>query len=69
MYFDNLTIAGILVASAYGLLPLLFGRELWRVAEDGADAERLPGAIPAAAPATAHASRQSNEIPQTAPCA
>jgi hypothetical protein len=65
MHFDNLTIAGVLVASTYGLLPLLFGREFWRVAEDGPDAERLPGAVPA----TAQRSHQSNDIPQTAPCA
>jgi hypothetical protein len=65
MYFDNLTIAGVLVASAYGLLPLLFGREFWRVAEDCADIAQPP----ASAPATVQTSRRSNEIPHTAPCA
>lgn len=34
MYFDNLTIAGILVVALYGLLPLLFGREIIRVEAD-----------------------------------
>jgi hypothetical protein len=34
MYIDNLTIAGILVVASYGLVPLLFRRELLRVTED-----------------------------------
>lgn len=34
MYFDNLTIAGILITAPYTLLPLLFRREILRVRED-----------------------------------
>ncbi len=33
MILDNLSIAGLLIASLYLLLPLLFGKELWRVDE------------------------------------
>jgi hypothetical protein len=33
MILDNLSIVGVLIASLYLLLPLLFGRELWRVDE------------------------------------
>jgi hypothetical protein len=33
MYFDNLTIAGLLALVPYALLPLLFGRETIRVQE------------------------------------
>jgi len=33
MILDNLSIAGLLVAALYLLLPLLFGRETWRVDE------------------------------------
>lgn len=51
MYFDNLTIAGILMVAPYALLPLLFGRELVRVADDQPESpqparvtgENLPG--------------------------
>jgi hypothetical protein len=46
-------------------LPLLFGHEFWRVAEDGAEAGRPQDAVPA----TARSARQPKEIPQTAPCA
>ena len=42
MYFDNLTIAGILVVALYGLLPLLFGREIIRVEEDSGEARPTP---------------------------
>lgn len=35
MILDNLSIVGLLVTSLYLLLPLLFGRELWRVDEAG----------------------------------
>lgn len=65
MYFDNLTIAGVLVAAAYALLPLLFGREFWRVADDDAEAAPLPTATPAAA---AHA-RRAKELARVTPCA
>jgi hypothetical protein len=34
MILDNLSIVGLFVASLYLLLPLLFGKELWRVDED-----------------------------------
>jgi hypothetical protein len=34
MILDNLSIAGLFVASLYLLLPVLFGQELWRVDED-----------------------------------
>jgi predicted histidine transporter YuiF (NhaC family) len=37
MFFDNLSMAGLLVVMPYALLPLLFGREFLRVMEDGAD--------------------------------
>jgi hypothetical protein len=41
MFFDHLSLAGILVVSFYGLLPFLFGKEFFRVdAED----ERRPEA-------------------------
>jgi hypothetical protein len=33
MYFDNLTIAGLIALVPYALLPLLFGRETVRVQE------------------------------------
>lgn len=33
MYFDNLTLAGILMTVPYALLPLLFGQEILRVRE------------------------------------
>jgi hypothetical protein len=51
MYFDNLTIAGITVATVTALLPLLFGREALRVAEEpGSDgrADRPGSARPSA---------------------
>jgi hypothetical protein len=41
MYIDNLTIAGVLIVSAYALLPLLFGREFFRVEDDEADTGSL----------------------------
>jgi hypothetical protein len=34
MYFDNLTIVGLTVASVMALLPLFFGKEMIRVQED-----------------------------------
>ncbi len=34
MYFDNLTIAGLIALVPYALLPLLFGRETVRVQRD-----------------------------------
>ena len=34
MYFDNLTMAGLLTVALYALLPLLFGREMLRVEEE-----------------------------------
>ena len=34
MFFDHLTFAGIAIVSLYGLLPLLFGKELLRVEEE-----------------------------------
>jgi hypothetical protein len=34
MFFDNLTIAGLVAVSFYALLPLLFGKEILRVEED-----------------------------------
>jgi hypothetical protein len=33
MILDNLSVVGLFIASLYLLLPLLFGRELWRVDE------------------------------------
>jgi len=33
MILDTLSIIGLLIASLYLLLPLLFGKELWRVDE------------------------------------
>jgi hypothetical protein len=33
MILDNLSIVGLFVTSLYLLLPLLFGKELWRVDE------------------------------------
>ena len=44
MYFDNLTIAGILMLAPYALLPVLFGRELIRV--DEREEETSSGAAP-----------------------
>ncbi|WP_295883925.1 hypothetical protein [uncultured Thiohalocapsa sp.] len=73
MYFDNLTIAGMLVAGAYALLPVLFGRELWRVREDDAEAAPLPPAAPTynptATPAVAEQARRANELARATPCA
>jgi hypothetical protein len=40
MYFDNLTIAGLVTAGLYLLLPLLFGRELVRVEEESDPSSR-----------------------------
>ena len=37
---DNLSIAGLSIASLYLLLPVLFRRELWRVDEDPAQLPR-----------------------------
>lgn len=34
MYIDNLTLAGLFGAALYSLLPLLFGREIYRVEEE-----------------------------------
>ncbi|WP_296808653.1 hypothetical protein [Thiocapsa sp.] len=34
MYIDNLTIAGIAIASTYLLMPLLFRREIFVVEQD-----------------------------------
>ena len=39
MYFDNLTLAGILMTVPYALLPLLFGQEILRVREDRSSGE------------------------------
>jgi hypothetical protein len=41
MILDNLSFAGLFVASLFLLLPLLFGREFWRV--DEASAQAQPG--------------------------
>ena len=47
MYFDNLTIAGILMVAPYALLPLLFGREMLRIADDQLERPRpVSGASP-----------------------
>jgi hypothetical protein len=41
MYFDNLTIAGIVAASLVAFVPLVFGREILRVEDDqSADGSR-----------------------------
>lgn len=40
MYFDNLTIAGIVAVSLYALLPVLFGKEILRVEDDTAESGR-----------------------------
>jgi hypothetical protein len=62
MILDNLSIAGLFVASLYLLLPLLFGKELWRVDE---------GATPAVAdptPAEADADGTWGYARGAAPC-
>lgn len=41
MIIDNLTIAGVLITSAYASMPFFFGRELFRV-EECADEQTLP---------------------------
>jgi hypothetical protein len=59
MYIDNLTIAGLAVASVTAMLPFLFGREMIRVQEDDASA-------------TAPSPRQSNaseSVPSEIECA
>jgi hypothetical protein len=38
MYLDNLTFAGLAIASVTALLPLFFGREMIRVQEDDTSA-------------------------------
>jgi hypothetical protein len=45
MYVDNLTIAGVLAASLYAFLPLLFGRETLRI-EEGTGTGRGPRGAP-----------------------
>ena len=58
MYIDNLTIAGILAASIYGLLPMLFGREFLRVEDDEGETGRQTcpghGRIPSSSAALQH---------------
>jgi hypothetical protein len=46
MYIDNLSIAGALIAAAYGLLPLLFGRELLHVTEEATERDSPRAAAP-----------------------
>ena len=48
MILDNLSLVGLFVASLYLFLPLLFGKEIWRVDEEGLGAVRA-SAAPAAA--------------------
>lgn len=61
MFFDNLTVAGLLMAVPYTLLPLLFGREFLRVADEGSDQRatargaQAPQTADHAAPATVEA--------------
>lgn len=43
MFLDNLTIAGLLAAGFFALLPLLFGRESLKVEDD--DLESTPTAL------------------------
>lgn len=50
MYIDTLTIAGIIAASLFLLLPLWFGREFIRVEEEGAERAPIPCGDPAAEP-------------------
>ena len=64
MYFDNLTLAGILMVVPYALLPLLFGSELLRFSEDQ---ESSDGARPEPAAAVRSASRTAGCAP-TQPC-
>ena len=65
MYFDNLTIAGILVVSLYGLLPLLFGGEILRVNEHDAKTRSSRRTRPARSASDA-AARDCHEQPE--PC-
>lgn len=64
MFFDNLTVAGLVMALPYALLPWLFGREFVRVAEEGCNetATTRPAEAPAAPQSTAGAAVQA------APC-
>ncbi len=39
MYIDALTIAGLISAASFTLMPLLMGREFWRVSECNGVAE------------------------------
>jgi hypothetical protein len=66
MYFDNVTIAGVLAASLYGLLPLLFRGEFLRVNEDLAG--RRP-ALPGMSDFATRRRRPQGRGEQPAPCA
>ncbi|NBC12319.1 MAG: hypothetical protein GVY09_03060 [Gammaproteobacteria bacterium] len=61
MFFDNLTVAGLLIAAPYMLLPLFFGREFLGVADEGSDQRakarrvEVPQTADHAAPATVEA--------------
>jgi 4-amino-4-deoxy-L-arabinose transferase-like glycosyltransferase len=59
MILDNLSIAGLVVASLFLFLPLLFGKEFWRVDE----------ARTAACSVQATADESWDTGPEAAPCA
>jgi uncharacterized membrane protein YqiK len=61
MFFDHLTIAGIIVVSLYGLLPVLFGKEFYRVdAEDESNVESITSL-------GSHKTRQQHELSSSYP--
>ena len=64
MFFDSLTVAGLFMAVPYALLPWLFGHEVVRVADDGAD--QTATIRPAAAAAAAEDAPRA--AVQAAPC-
>jgi hypothetical protein len=64
MFFDNLTVAGLFMATPYALLPWLFRREFVRVADD--DCNQLLTTRPAEAVAAAE--NAARAAVQAAPC-
>jgi hypothetical protein len=61
MYFDTLSLTGLLVAASYALLPLLFGREVLRVVDDAPD-----GALPLSPASASIAMKTRPSVPAVA---
>jgi hypothetical protein len=63
MILDNLSVIGLFIASLYLLLPLVFGKELWRV-DEGADI-----AVPESVPVDAGSDSAWDSTGESASCA